>query len=119
MKTEEIARRLVSLCREQKWETALKELFAQDARSIEPHATPGFDQETKGLPAMLEKSKKFVGMVEKVHSISVSDPVVGGEAFACSMTMDLSMKGQGRTNMSEVCVYQVKDGKITAERFFY
>jgi len=27
------------------------------------------------------------------------------------------MKGKGRMNMSELCVYQVKDGKIVAESF--
>lgn len=48
MKTEEIAQRLVALSREQKWETAQKELYAADVVSIEPAATPGFDKETGG-----------------------------------------------------------------------
>jgi hypothetical protein len=34
------------------------------------------------------------------------------------MQLDMTMKGQGRTNMAELCVYQVKDGKIVAEQFF-
>jgi hypothetical protein len=118
MKTEEIARRLVALCREQKWETAQKELYAQDVVSIEPHETPGFPRESKGLPAILEKGRKFVGMVEQMHSITVSDPVVGGNAFACSMRLDMTMKGQGRMDMAELCVYEVKNGKIVSERFF-
>jgi hypothetical protein len=41
MKTEEVARRLVALCREAKWEAAQKELYAADAVSIEPDRTPG------------------------------------------------------------------------------
>jgi limonene-1,2-epoxide hydrolase len=118
MKTEEIARRLVALCREQKWEAAQKELYAQDVVSIEPHPTPEFPQETKGLAAILEKGKKFAGMVEKMHGISVSDPLVAGNSFVCSMRLDMTMKGQGRIEMAELCVYQVKDGKIVAERFF-
>ena len=118
MKTAEVARRLVALCREQKWETAQRELYAQDAVSVEPHATPGFPQETKGLPAILEKGKKFVGMVEQMHAITVSDPIVAGDSFACTMRLDMTMKGQGRMDMSELCVYTVKDGKIIAERFF-
>jgi limonene-1,2-epoxide hydrolase len=32
--------------------------------------------------------------------------------------MDLTMKGQGRMQMSEVCVYEVKDDKIVSEQFF-
>ncbi len=118
MKTEEIARRLVALCREQKWEAAQTELFAADAISVEPYAPPGGDQETRGLPAIMEKGRKFTAMTEKVHSLSVSDPIVAGDAFACTMRIDLNMTGQGRIDMAELCVYQVKDGKIIAERFF-
>lgn len=118
MNTEEIARRLVTLCREQKWEAAQKELYAADAVSIEPHDSPGFDRETRGLPAILEKGRKFVGMTEKVHSLAVSDPLVAPSSFACTMRLDMTMKGQGRMDMSELCVYEVKDGKIMAERFF-
>lgn len=117
MKTEEIARRLVELCRQEKWEAAQKELFAANAVSIEPHETPAFPRETKGLPAILEKGKKFVAMVEKTHSLKVSEPIVAGNAFACTMEMDITMKGQGRMQMGELCVYEVKDGKIVSERF--
>ena len=118
MKTEEIARRLVALCREAKWEIAQKELYAADAVSIEPYATPEFGKETKGLPAILEKGRKFVAMVEEMHSLTVSDPIVAGNAFACTMRLDMTMKGQGRMDMPELCVYTVKDGKIVSEQFF-
>lgn len=117
MKTEEIAKRLVALCREAKWETAQKELFAADAVSIEPQATPAFQKETRGLPAILEKGKKFEAMVEKLHAIHVTEPVVAANSFACVMQIDTTMKGQGRMNMSELCVYDVKDGKIVSEQF--
>src|SRR5215213_1773871 len=106
MKTEEIARRLVALCREQKWEAAQKELYAANAVSVEPHETPAFSKETKGLPGILEKGEKFVAMVETMHSLKVSDPIVAGNAFACTMQMDLTMKGQGRMQMGELCVYE-------------
>lgn len=117
MKTEEIANRLVSLCREQKWETAQKELYANDAISIEPYGSPEFEKETRGLPAILEKGQKFVAMVETMHSLSVSNPVVAKSSFACTMRMDVTMKGQGRMDMTELCVYEVKDGKISSEQF--
>lgn len=118
MKTSEIANRLVELCREQKWETAQRELYAQDVVSIEPYVMPGtFDKETRGLQAIIEKGHKFTGMVETMHSLSVSDPMVAGDSFACTMTMDITMKGQGRMNMTELCVYEVKDGKVISEQF--
>jgi len=34
------------------------------------------------------------------------------------MFMDVTMKGKGRMAMTELCVYQTKDGKIIAEQFF-
>jgi hypothetical protein len=115
--TQEIAERLVALCRKMKWEEAQKELYANDAISIEPHEMAGFAKETKGLAAIEEKGRKWAAMVEKVHEIKVSDPVVAGNVFACAMEMDITMKGQGRSKMSELCVYEVKDGKIQSEHF--
>ncbi|MFM9653791.1 SnoaL-like domain-containing protein [Streptomyces galilaeus] len=33
--------------------------------------------------------------------------------------MDATFKDRGRMTIEEVCVYQVADGKITLEQFFY
>ncbi len=116
MNIQEIANKLVAYCKEAKWEAAQKELYAKDAVSIEPHATPAFAKETKGLAAIIEKGHKFEGMVEKMHALSVSAPVIADNSFAISMTMDVTMKGQPRFKMTELCVYEVKDGKIVSEQ---
>ena len=47
MTTNEIANHLVELCRKGDFEKAQKDLFSQDAVSIEPHATPGFEKKQK------------------------------------------------------------------------
>ncbi len=117
MKTQEIADKLVAFCRAGKFEAAQKELFAADAVSTEPKDSEASTRETKGLPAIIEKGHKFMGMIEKMHSITVSDPIVTDHVFACTMSLDVTMKGQSRMTMSELCVYQVKDGKITSEHF--
>jgi hypothetical protein len=118
MTTQQIADRLVQLCRKGDFEKAQKELFAEEAISIEQQATPGFEKETKGLAAILEKGKQFGTMVEETHSVSISDPIVAGNAIALSLNLDATMKGSGRSTMSEVCVYEVKGGKIISEQFF-
>ncbi len=118
MKTNEIAGRLIGYCREAKWETAQRELFSKDAVSIEPYSTPAFEKETKGLDAIVEKGHKFEAMLEKVYSLTVSEPLIATNSFVCSMAMDVKMKGQDRMQMSELCLYQVKDGKIISEQFF-
>ena len=88
MNTQQIATRLAELCRQGQFEAAQKELFAEDAVSIEPHETPDFPKETKGLPAIIEKGKKFGSMVEQIHGCNVSAPLVaefhGGTAVAAS-----------------------------------
>ena len=118
MTNQEIANTLVELCRKGDFEKALKDLYADNAVSIEANASPAFEKETKGLPALLEKGKKFDSMIEKVHSITTSDPIVAGNSFACTMHLNATMKEQGIMDMTELCVYEIKDGKIISEQFF-
>jgi hypothetical protein len=117
MTTQEIADRLVELCRQGQYETAQRELFADNALSLEPEDSPGFAKETRGLKAIIEKGHKFADMVEKTYGGSVSEPIVAGNSIAFKLIMDASMKGRGRTEMSEICLYKVKDGKIVSEQF--
>jgi limonene-1,2-epoxide hydrolase len=118
MPTAQIADRLVELCRQGQFETAQKELFADNAVSVEPTSTPEFDKETRGLRAIIDKGHKFEQMTEKVHNVEVSDPVIADNSFACTMRLDITMKGQQRMDMTELCVYKVKDDKIVEEAFF-
>ena len=118
MTTKEIADRLVQYCRNADWEMAQNELYALNARSIEPYETPEFPKTTEGLDKIIAKGKMFNAMVERIHSIEISDPLVAGNSFAFTMTMDMTMKGKGRMKSPELCVYHVKEGKIISEEFF-
>ena len=118
MTTQEIANRLAELCRKGEFEAAQRELFAEDAVSIESHETPDFPKVTRGLGAIYEKGRKFMSMLEQVHGCTASEPLVAGNAIAMTLGMDVTMKGRGRTHMEEICVYEVKDGKIASEQFF-
>lgn len=118
MSTQEIANRLVELCRKGDYAACYQELYAENAVSIEPdHAPP--PQRAEGMEAMRKKGEIWQSMVEEVHDGSVSDPIVAGDQFACSMMVDWTMKGQGRSKMEEICLYKVKDGKIVSEQFIY
>ncbi|MEO5783118.1 MAG: nuclear transport factor 2 family protein [Ginsengibacter sp.] len=118
MTTQEIANRLVELCRKGDFESAQSELFADDAVSLEQESSPAFEKETKGKEAIKEKGQKWNDMVEEMKGITVSDPMMAGNSFALTMRMNVVMKGQGPMDMTELCVYKVKDGKITSEEFF-
>jgi hypothetical protein len=118
MEIKQIAERLAAHCKKGQWEAAQQELYADDAVSIEPVASPEFEKETKGLKAIIEKGKKFDNMVETMHSLEVSEPLIADNVFALTMRMDASFKGRGRMAFTELCVYTVKDGKVISEQFF-
>ena len=58
-------------------------------------------------------------MTEEVHGGYSNKPQVAGTHFSVVMGMDVTMKGQGRMKMDEIAVYEVKNGKIVKEQFFY
>lgn len=117
MTTREIAERLVTLCRAGQAETAQRELFAEEVISTEPYGTATFPKETRGLDALAEKGRKFTAMIEQVHAIAISDPLVAGDSFAFAMQLDVTLRGHGRMGMDELCIYTVEDGKIVTEQF--
>jgi len=77
------------------------------------------EEKEKFVAGLKEKAKKFNEMVEEMHGGWTSQPVVGGDYFSVAMGMDVTMKGMGRMNMDEVCVYRVQDGMIVSEQFFF
>jgi hypothetical protein len=64
-------------------------------------------------------TKQFGSMIEKRHGGSFSDPLVCGKYFSVSMTLDATFKGIGRNLNEEICIYEVKDGKIVFEQFYF
>lgn len=117
MTTQEVANRLVEICREGAWHKAYEELYSPNCVSIEPAGAPW--ERADGMDEILKKGEKFNEMVEEMHGGSVSDPLVAGNFFTLTMEMDVTFKGAPRKKDSEVCVYEVKDGKIVKEQFFY
>ena len=117
MTTQEVANRLVELMRIGQVQQAQEELFSDDINSIEPDHAP--IKSAKGKEAVLAKGAQFASMIETRHGGSFSEPIVGGRYFSCAMTLDATFKGQGRMQMDEICVFEVKDGKIISEQFFF
>jgi ketosteroid isomerase-like protein len=118
MTTQKVADRFNELSKQGNWEQIQEELFSDDAESIEPPHSQGL-KTAKGKNALKQKGEMFNSMVEEMHSGYSSDPLVAGNHFAVAMGMDVTMKGQGRSKMDEIAVYEVRDGKIVKEQFFY
>jgi hypothetical protein len=118
MTTQEVANKLVAYIRQGQIFEAQAELYADDMVCIEPEGTM-MPHITKGKKEIAEKGKQFASMIEERHGGTCSEPVVGGRYFSISMSIDATMKGIGRQLLDEVCVYEVKDGKIVHEQFYY
>jgi len=118
MTTQEVADRMYELLKESKWEQVQQELFSDDAESIEPAGSPGL-QTVKGKDAIKKKGQDFSNMIEEVHGGYTGQPIVAGNHIAVAMGFDATMKGMGRQKMDEIAVYEVRDGKIVKEQFFY
>ena len=119
MTTQEIANQLVALCQQGKFMEAIQSLYAEDIVSVEAMAMPGASREASGLPAIIGKANWWQENHE-VHSASVEGPMVAGSHFCVRFTLDATFKPTGqRMPMDELGIYQVKDGKIVREEFFY
>lgn len=117
MTTQEVADQLVAYCKQGQFNEAINALYADNIVSIEPDGAPM--KETRGLEAVKQKSEHFNSMVEEVHGMEISEPIVADKFFACTMKMDVTFKGAPRSTMEEVCLYKVENGKIGWEEFFF
>ena len=116
---QEVGKKLVQLCKENKNLESINTLYANDIVSVEAGAPPGQSRESKGLQAVLEKGKWWTENHE-VHSCLVEGPLVAGSYFAVTFKMDVTFKPESRRfQMEEIGVYKVADGKIVYEEFFY
>lgn len=117
MTTQEVANRLIELCRQGLVLESQQELFADDVTSHEPaHSQMPV---AIGKEAVLEKGRQFAAMIEERYSGSFEDPIVAGNYFSFVCKLDAKLKGAGRVVWDEICVFGVRDGKIISEQFFY
>lgn len=119
MSTKEVADTLVKLCSAGKFDEATNQLYSPDIVSVEAGAPPGGSRETKGIAGVKAKGEWWTANHE-VHSSSVEGPLVAGAHFSVKFDFDVTFKPQNkRFRMEEIAVYQVADGKIVREEFFY
>ncbi len=117
MSVQEVANRLVLLCREGKNVDAINELYDDDIVSHEPEGSPM--KARNGKDAVLDATNQWFESVKELHNVYISNPIVAGDFFACTMKIDATYKEHGRNVMDELCVFEVNDGKIISDRFFY
>ena len=114
MTTQQIAHEVIKLIREGKNKQAKDIFYADDIVSIE-----GNGYRLEGIEAIHQKRMDWMEQLAELHSVSVSQPIVAANHFAITIKMDISYKNGHRAVMDEVAVYEVNDGKIVFEQFFF
>ena len=88
-------------------------------QEMDKAAAMGMQVITKGLEAIKAKGVARRSTIEEIHSYKCSEPLVAGEFFTVTLKQELTFKGKPRTSLEEIAVFQVRDGKIIKEQFFY
>jgi ketosteroid isomerase-like protein len=117
MNTEEVATKLVELCRNGEWMKAVDELYSKDIVSVEAREMENMPAEMRGIDQVRGKTEWWEKNMQ-VHSANVGDPFVAGDKFVVQFDVDVTDKASNkRMQMSEVGIYTVKDGKVAREEF--
>ncbi|MHA4807368.1 SnoaL-like domain-containing protein [Flavitalea flava] len=118
MTTQQVATRFNELAQQEKWFDIQDELFADNVKSIDPPNSPYFGN-AEGKAAVRKKGEDFVKKIEGAHKLYTSEPLVTGNHFTVAREKDITVKGFGRILIKEIMLYEVKDGQIVLEQFFY
>jgi hypothetical protein len=116
--TQEVADRFNELAQQNKWFEIQDELFADEIRSVEPFSAK-YLPNAEGKKAVRRKGEEWVKQIEAFHGGYTSVPVVGGDYFAVGRWVDISVRDLGRIEMNQLMLYEVKNGQIVLEQFFY
>lgn len=116
--TQQIATRYNELAQQEKWFEIQEEFFADNVRSIDPSDSPYFGY-AEGKDAVRKKGENFVSRIEAAHMLYTGEPIVSGNHFAVAREKDITVQGHGRIQINQIMLYEVKDGQIVLEQFFY
>lgn len=118
MTTQEVADRFHELAQQEKWFEIQDEFFADNVRSVEPPNSPYFPY-AEGKARVRKKGEEFVGRITELHSVSTTAPIVAGNHFVVGRQKDITVTPHGRIQIHELMLYEVRDGQIVLEQFFY
>jgi hypothetical protein len=116
--TKKVAARFNELAKQEKWFEIQDELFADNVKSIDPSNSPYFGY-AEGKAAVRKKGEDFVKRIEAAHRRHTTEPIIAGNHFAVGREVDITVQGYGRIQINEIMLYEVKDGEIISEQFFY
>ena len=118
----EIGKKLVELFNQGKSSLAIDTLYSPDIVSIEAVAMPPRSQQCNGLAAVKGKTEWFESNHD-IHQGLATGPWPHGNRFIVCFKIEVTPKAGPmagkRFTMEEAALYEVKNGKIVREEFFY
>src|ERR1700735_5222835 len=104
MTTQELANRYYELFQQRQVTEIYQQFYSADIVCTEPeHALAmGVPTITKGIEAVLAKSKARQEIIAEVHSFFSSEPVVGGNYFSMAMGRGMTLKNGQRLKLHEM-----------------
>jgi len=93
---------------------AFEELYADDVAMQENSEAP-----TAGKDANRQREMDFFNSLEEFHGAKILSTAVNGDVTFSEWEWDMTLKGMGRVQLSQVAVRRWRDGQVAAERFYY
>lgn len=116
MDTKTVAKLFTDLCAKGEFDAAGQKFWSDDVVSLE--AMTGDGARAEGRKALIAKGEHWYAN-HTVHEAKTEGPYVHGNQFAVRFLLDVTPKGGQRSQMTEVALYTVANGKIIEERYFY
>lgn len=116
--TQQVAARFNELAQAEKWFEIQDELFDDNVKSVEPANSP-YLPDAKGKTLVRKKAEDWVKRITAVHTLTTTNPIVSANHFVVGRVMDTTVEGFGRVLINEIMLYEVQDGRIVLEQFFY
>ncbi|HEX2685258.1 MAG TPA: nuclear transport factor 2 family protein [Kofleriaceae bacterium] len=93
---------------------AFEELYDEDVVMQE-----NLEPEFRGKDFNRKREQEFLAAVEAIHSCKLLGSAVADDVTFSEWDMEITIKGVGRTRMSQVAVRHWKNGKVVHERFYH
>jgi SnoaL-like domain len=119
--TTELAKELIELSNAHRGVEAVDRLYDEKVVSIEPQGNDAMPARMEGIEAIRGKNTWWYDHHE-VHESKATGPFCGHreDQFAVIFDIDVTFKPTGqRSQMSEVALYTVRNGKVVQEEFLY
>ena len=117
----EIGQQIVTMSNEGKGEEAVEKLYDEKIVSIEGQDGEAMPARMEGIEAVRQKGAWWYENHE-IHESRATGPYAGhrDDQFVVRFNLDVTFKPTGeRSQMEEVGLYTVKNGKVVQEEFLY